>query len=82
MTCLSCNSPGTTSRPIHVLFVDDDLKQREMYQRRLERRNLKVQVAGDGNGALRLVRAERPDVVVLVMSVYCCKSEAAWVILG
>lgn len=65
MTCLNCPVSSSPGAPIHVLFVDDDMNQRDMYRRRLERRNLKVRVANDGDGALQLVRDERPDVVVL-----------------
>ena len=48
-----------------VLVVDDDALTRKLAAERLERRGLRVLRAGDGAEALRIARAELPDLVLL-----------------
>lgn len=52
-------------RPIHVLLVDDDPNQREMYGRRLERKGYVVALAESADVAVERMREGRPDVIVL-----------------
>jgi DNA-binding response OmpR family regulator len=53
-----------TDRPL-VLVVDDDVTVRDVVTRYLDRAGYRVEVAGDGEQALRAVVARVPDVVVL-----------------
>jgi len=53
-----------TDRPL-ALVVDDDVTVRDVVQRYLDRAGYRVQVAGDGEQALRRVAEKAPDVVVL-----------------
>lgn len=50
---------------VEILFVDDDPNQREMYQRRLERKGYQVEVAGSADAAVERLRQWRPMVIVL-----------------
>lgn len=50
---------------MRVLVVEDDPKTAEWLRLYLERDGLAVQVAGDGPTALRMLDAERPDLVLL-----------------
>jgi len=56
---------GDERRPIRVLLVDDDPNQREMYERRLERKGYVVALADSADAAVGCMREQRPDVVVL-----------------
>ena len=47
-----------------VLFVDDEEQIRKLMQTWLERRGYVVDVASDGNEALRLIRANTPDLLI------------------
>jgi CheY-like chemotaxis protein len=51
-----------------LLIVDDDPVNREILQRRLGRRGFDVLVAADGNEALIRVRGDRPDLVIMDLS--------------
>lgn len=51
--------------PTHVLLVDDDPHQREMYGRRLERKGYVVTLADSADAAVQRMREQRPDVIVL-----------------
>ncbi len=51
--------------PIHALLVDDEDRFRRGLARRLTHRGLHVHDTGDGEEAIRFVRLERPDVVLL-----------------
>ena len=51
-------------RPL-ALVVDDDMTVRDVVSRYLDRAGYRVEVAGDGEQALRAVAAKVPDVVVL-----------------
>ena len=53
-----------TDRPL-ALVVDDDTTVRDVVSRYLDRAGYRVEVAGDGEQALRAVAARMPDVVVL-----------------
>jgi two-component system, sensor histidine kinase and response regulator len=48
-----------------VLVVDDDMLTRKLAAERLERRGLVVMRAADGREALRMARAQPPDLVLL-----------------
>jgi DNA-binding response OmpR family regulator len=48
-----------------VLVVDDDITVRDVVRRYLERAGHHVQLAGNGQEALRLIREQEPDLVVL-----------------
>jgi two-component system response regulator ResD len=48
-----------------VLVVDDEPTVREVVQHYLEREGYRVQVASDGPGALAVLAAETPDLIVL-----------------
>jgi CheY-like chemotaxis protein len=51
-----------------ILLVEDNELNRDMLSRRLTRRGYEVVVAEDGERGLELVRAERPDLVLMDMS--------------
>ncbi len=51
-----------------ILLVEDNEMNRDMLSRRLQRRGLEVLVAGDGAAAVELASAERPDLVLMDMS--------------
>jgi CheY-like chemotaxis protein len=51
-----------------ILLVEDNEMNRDMLSRRLRRRGFEVLVAGDGAAAIELVSAERPDLVLMDMS--------------
>jgi two-component system, cell cycle response regulator DivK len=51
-----------------ILLVEDNELNRDMLSRRLTRRGYAVIVAEDGEHALELVRSERPDLVLMDMS--------------
>jgi len=53
-----------TDRPL-ALVVDDDVTVRDVVSRYLDRAGYRVDVAGDGEAALRAVAERVPDVVVL-----------------
>jgi len=48
-----------------ILVVDDDADLREIVARRLERVGVKVLEAVDGDEAIRMTRAEQPDLVLM-----------------
>ncbi len=49
----------------NVLVVDDEPTIAEVVARYLDRAGYRTRIAGDGSSALELVRADRPDLVVL-----------------
>jgi len=51
-----------------ILLVEDNELNRDMLSRRLTRRGYTVVVAEDGERGLELIRAERPDLVLMDMS--------------
>ncbi len=52
-------------RPGRILVVDDNLFNRELLSRHLERQGHEVRAAGDGLAALELLRAEPFDVAII-----------------
>jgi len=56
---------GPGSRPTRVLLVDDEERFRTSLAHRLRLRGLEVVDIGDPEDAVRMVRGQRPDVVVL-----------------
>ena len=50
---------------LHVLVVEDDAEQREGMVAALTRMGCRVTAAKDGDEAIRLVRAERPPLVLM-----------------
>jgi len=51
-----------------ILVVEDDKNQQELYRQELTEEGYEVDVAGDGREAVAKVRQERPDLVVLDIS--------------
>lgn len=51
-----------------ILLVEDNEMNRDMLKRRLERRDYTVLVAVDGAQGVEMVKAEKPDVVLMDMS--------------
>ncbi len=51
-----------------ILLVEDNELNRDMLSRRLTRRGYTVVVAEDGEQALEMARSERPDLVLMDMS--------------
>lgn len=51
-----------------ILLVEDNELNRDMLSRRLARRGFEVVLAGDGQEGLDTARAERPDLVVMDLS--------------
>lgn len=51
--------------PQRILVVDDDRQIVRLIQAYLEQSNYQVLTAADGDTALRLIRSERPDLVIL-----------------
>jgi len=52
----------------NVLLVEDNELNRDMLSRRLSKRGFDVSLAGDGAEALEMVRASRPDLILMDMS--------------
>ena len=51
-----------------ILLVEDNEMNRDMLSRRLQRRGFEVVIAIDGLGALTEAQAQRPDLILLDMS--------------
>lgn len=51
-----------------ILLVEDNLMNRDMLSRRLERRGFAVLTAGDGVEGVQVAKRERPDVILMDMS--------------
>ena len=51
-----------------ILLVEDNEMNRDMLSRRLQRRGFDVLVAGDGAAGVEIAAAERPDLVLMDMS--------------
>ena len=51
-----------------ILLVEDNEMNRDMLSRRLERRGFTVVVALDGESAIDVARAARPDLILMDMS--------------
>jgi PAS domain S-box-containing protein len=61
-------TPARAGRPCKVLVVDDEALVRAQLRRSLELRGYVVVEAADGRSGLAAVAAERPDVVILDMT--------------
>jgi signal transduction histidine kinase len=53
----------------HVLVVDDDASNRDLLRRRLERLGCRVSVAEHGRQALEMLRADDPDVDLVLLDI-------------
>ena len=51
-----------------VLLVEDEANQRVLYKQELEDEGYEVELAADGMEALRKLKARRPDIIVLDIS--------------
>jgi two-component system, cell cycle response regulator DivK len=51
-----------------VLLVEDNEMNRDMLSRRLQRRGFEVLIAADGAQGLALAAAEKPDIILMDMS--------------
>ena len=51
-----------------ILLVEDNEMNRDMLSRRLEKRGYAIVVAADGLQALRMARAEMPDLILMDLS--------------
>jgi CheY-like chemotaxis protein len=51
-----------------ILLVEDNEMNRDMLSRRLERRGFTVSLAMDGEQGLNLARSEKPDLILMDMS--------------
>ena len=51
-----------------ILLVEDNEMNRDMLSRRLERKGHRVTIAVDGQQALELATAEKPDLILIDMS--------------
>jgi CheY-like chemotaxis protein len=51
-----------------VLIVEDNEMNRDMLSRRLERRGFEVAIAVDGGEAVTCARSEKPDLILMDMS--------------
>lgn len=51
-----------------ILIVEDNEMNRDMLSRRLERRGFTVVMAGDGREGVEMTRSEKPDLVLMDMS--------------
>ncbi len=59
------STDSETSRPAHILVVDEDASDRELLTRRLKRHGFVVTTACNGIDALRQIDADVPDLVLL-----------------
>ena len=53
------------TKPIKIVVADDDRMLRKAAETTLRRQGYAVSTASDGEEALRLIRSERPDIIVL-----------------
>lgn len=51
-----------------ILLVEDNEMNRDMLSRRLQRRGFEVLIAGDGEQGVTLAAAEKPDLILMDMS--------------
>ena len=51
-----------------LLYVEDNEMNRDMLSRRLQRRGFEVLIAADGEQGVSLAAAERPDLILMDMS--------------
>lgn len=53
---------------VKILLVEDNELNRDMLSRRLERKGFEVVIAEDGERGVALARSEKPDIVLMDMS--------------
>jgi two-component system cell cycle response regulator DivK len=51
-----------------LLYIEDNEMNRDMLSRRLQRRGFEVLIAGDGEQGVTLAAAEKPDLILMDMS--------------
>jgi CheY-like chemotaxis protein len=51
-----------------ILLVEDNEMNRDMLSRRLERKGYQVQIAVDGGQGVAMARSEKPDLILMDMS--------------
>ena len=51
-----------------LLYVEDNEMNRDMLSRRLQRRGFEVLIAGDGEQGVTMAAAEKPDLILMDMS--------------
>jgi two-component system cell cycle response regulator DivK len=51
-----------------ILIVEDNEMNRDMLSRRLERKGYRILIAVDGEKGIEVARAERPDLILMDMS--------------
>ena len=51
-----------------VLYVEDNEMNRDMLSRRLQRRGFEVLIAGDGEQGVTVAAAEKPDLILMDLS--------------
>ena len=61
-------SEGCSVVMMKILLVEDNEMNRDMLSRRLERRGYHVVLAADGEQGLMLARSEKPDLILMDMS--------------
>jgi CheY-like chemotaxis protein len=53
---------------VRILLVEDNEMNRDMLSRRLQRKGFEVSIAVDGQAGIDMARGERPDLVLMDMS--------------
>ena len=56
-----------TDTPPNILIVEDNEMNRDMLSRRLKRKGYDISIAVDGQEGLDMMRADRPDLVLMDM---------------
>ena len=51
-----------------LLYIEDNEMNRDMLSRRLQRRGFEVMIAADGEQGMAIAAAEKPDVILMDMS--------------
>jgi CheY-like chemotaxis protein len=51
-----------------ILLIEDNEMNRDMLSRRLKRKGFEVVIAADGDQGVQLAREERPDIILMDMS--------------
>ncbi len=58
----------TRSAMLRILLVEDNEMNRDMLSRRLQRKGYEVLIAVDGEAGVKMAAAERPDLILMDMS--------------
>jgi two-component system cell cycle response regulator DivK len=59
---------GRYGQVVRILLVEDNETNRDMLSRRLQRRGYKVLLAVDGGEGVSMAQSERPDLILMDMS--------------